>query len=137
MNRNIAIVTENQKSIDGYQNILINDIDNITNGYINDILCECLDLVDIQDRTPLLKKILTKIAFEGSATFKFINATVLSNRIIKNEIDSEKISHIVKSAQSLWTDSQISQIFGSIPNTTIEKNYIEHIYSIISIRKGL
>lgn len=137
MNRNIAIITEHSSPVEGYQNVLIGNIDAVTNGYINDIVCECLDLVEIQDRTLLLQKILTKMSFEGSATFKFINATVLANRILRNEIESEKISHIIKNTRSLWTDSVISQIFGSIPNTAIEKNYTENIYSIISIRKGL
>lgn len=137
MNRNLYISKDITNTLKNYQTILISDISQITNGYINDIVCECLDEIDYKDRLTTLYTIVSKIAFEGSATFKFINGSVLASRINKNEIDSDKLSGIIKNISSIWTESRIMEAFTSIPNVIIQKNYIDNIYTVITIHKKL
>lgn len=137
MNRNINLIIDDSESVDGYQNIKIQDLNNVINGFVNNIICECLDKIEFQQRLEVFKGILSKLAFDGIATFKFINGTMLASRIIKNEIDAKKISDIIKNINSLWTESLVLEAFSSFPNIRVEKNYIEHIYTVITVTKTL
>ena len=137
MNRNINLIIDDSGSIEGYQNIKIQELNNVVNGFINSVVCECLDKIDFQQRSDVFRAIIGKLAFEGHATFKFINATILASRILKNDIDAKKISDFLKDAKSVWTESVITEIFSSLPNIQIEKHYIEHIYTVITITKKL
>lgn len=137
MNRNINIVLEDSKKIEGYENINIQDINNVINGYVNNIICECLDNIDFLQRLDVVKAIIGKLAFGGMATFKFVNATMFANRIIKNEIDVKKISDTIAEIRSLWTESMILEIFSSLPNLKIDKNYIENVHTVITVTKAL
>jgi|688.fasta_scaffold101704_3 hypothetical protein len=137
MNRNINLIIDDSGSIEGYQNIKIQDLNNVINGFVNNIICECLDKIEFAQRLDVFKAILSKLAFDGTATFKCINATMLSSRILKNEIDAKKISDIIKDINSLWTESLIVEAFSSFPNIVVQKNYIEHIYTVITVTKTL
>jgi hypothetical protein len=137
MNRQVNFITNNTKEIHGYNNININDLPNIINGSINNIVCECLDDTPFENRGKIVTDIINKLAFEGKATFLMINGTVLANRILKNEIDSSKLSSVVSEVRSIWTDYYITEIFNNIAHITIEKYYIENIYTVISISKKL
>ena len=137
MNRNLYISKDADHVLANYQTILIQDINKVINGYINNIVCECLDSVDYKERLSSIYSILSKIAFEGSATFKFLNASVLAARVLKNEIDSEKLSQIIKDTASIWTESRILEVFASMPNIVVQKNYVENIYTVITVHKKL
>lgn len=135
MNQQLNIVNNNKQEIAGYQNINVNELNNIVNGYIDQIVCDCLDELSFDSRNIVTREIINKLSFDGTATFRFINATVLSNRILKNELDSQKLSSFIPNVQSLWTEYYIIEMFNSIPNIYIEKYYIENIYTVISINK--
>lgn len=138
MNRNLNLVLNNNSPVlEGYANIPISDLDTVVNGYINNVVCEYLDHLPHIQRIPILGSIISKIAFEGSATFKMINATVLSQKILRNEINSEQLSNIISSIQSMWTESIIDSVFNNIQHITIQNHYIDNIYSIISVSKKI
>ena len=76
------------ETISGYTNIDINTgLSSVINGSTKNILCECLDKIPIQARNTALQQITNKLAFDGEAIFKCLNATVLAERILKNELD--------------------------------------------------
>jgi hypothetical protein len=126
------------ETISGYTNIDINTgLSSVVNGSTKNILCECLDRVPIQTRNTALQQITNKLAFEGEAIFKFLNATVLAERIIKNELDCIKVSSIISNIVSIWTEYYILEIFNSIPNIIVKKTYIDNIYSVITITKKI
>lgn len=137
MNRQVNFITNNTKEINGYNNINVNDLPNIINGSINNIVCECLDDIPFETRGKIVVDIINKLAFEGKATFLMINGTVLANRVLKNEIDSNKLSSVVSEVKSIWTDYYITEVFNNMAHITIEKYYIENIYTAISITKKL
>lgn len=137
MNRNINLIIDDSSSVEGYQNIKIQDLNNVINGFVHNILCECLDQIEFQQRLEVFQGIIAKLAFDGTATFKFINGTMLASRILQNELDAKKISDIIKHIQSVWTESLITEAFSVFPNIKIQKNYIEHIYTVITVIKKL
>lgn len=137
MNRQVNFITNNTKEINGYNNINVNDLPNIINGSINNIVCECLDDTIFDTRSKIIVEIINKLAFEGKATFLMINGTVLANRILKNEIDSNKLSSVLSEVKSIWTDYYITEIFNNMAHIAIEKYYIENIYTVIGITKKL
>jgi len=126
------------ETISGYTNIDINTgLSSVVNGSTKNILCECLDRIPIQARNMALQQITNKLAFDGEAIFKFLNATVLAERIIKNELDCIKVSSIISNIVSIWTEYYILEIFNSIPNIIVKKTYIDNIYSVITITKKI
>lgn len=136
MSTRINFVTKESPVVDGFHNVNINnEMTSVINGSVQHILCEQLDDIPIQIRNHALSEILNKLAFDGEATFKFINATVLANRIIKNEIDCTKISGYIQSIKSLWTEYYILEIFNSIPNIVTNKYYLDNVHSVISVSK--
>jgi hypothetical protein len=137
MNRQVNFITNNTKEIDGYHNINITDLPNIINGSINNILCECLDDIPFETRGKTIIDIVNKLAFEGRANFLMINGTVLANRILKNEIDSSKLSSTLSAIKSIWTDYYITEVFNNMPHIEIDRYYIENVYTAISIIKKL
>lgn len=137
MSHNINFILDDPESLDGYQNVKIQDINNVVNGFVENIICNCLDLIDFNQRENVLQAIVSKLAFEGTATFRFMNATMLAGRIIKNDLNSAKISAAISTCKSIWTDSTILEIMSSLPNIQIQKNYIENIHTVISIKKIL
>jgi hypothetical protein len=137
MNRQVNFITNNTKEINGYHNININDLASIINGSIDNIVCECLDDLPFETRGKAVVDIINKLAFEGKATFLMINGTVLANRVLKNELDSSKLSSVVNEVKSIWTDYYITEVFNNMAHIEIEKYYIENIYTAISINKKL
>lgn len=137
MSMNMNFILDDSGSLDGYHNVKIQDINNVVNGFVDNVICNCLDLLDFNQRESVLQAIVSKLAFEGTATFRFINATMLAGRIIKNELNSSKVSAVIGDAKSLWTDSTILETVSALPNIQIQKNYIENIYTVISVKKIL
>jgi hypothetical protein len=137
MNRNVYITIDKSSNIDNYTTISINEVSSLVNGYVSNIVCECLDQIEYKARSLVLNDIISKIAFEGSATFKFLNGSVLASKIIRNDIDSQKISSYITNAKSIWTESKILQVFNSFANIMIQKNYIENIYTVLVVTKQL
>ena len=133
----ISIDTNNQEKISNYNTVPIQEVPNIINGCIDNIVCECLDQIDIKHRDSVLSSILSKLSFEGSATFKFINGSVLASRILKNEINEDKLSEIIQNTQSVWTEPKIAEFFNKISNISIQKNYIDNIYTVITVYKQI
>jgi hypothetical protein len=131
----INFILEDSKEIKGYDNILVTNIHTIINGYVDDILCECLDQLEIDTRKHVLDEILNKLAFEGRAVFKFVNATLLADRIIKNELDTKKLSSIIRDIKSLWSEYVILDMFNSIPSIKIDNYYNEGVNTVITLSK--
>lgn len=126
------------ENVSGYTNIDINTgLSSVVNGSTKHILCECLDRIPIQARNMALQQITNKLAFDGEAIFKFLNATVLAERIVKNELDCVKVSSLISNIVSIWTEYYILEIFNSIPNIIVQKSYIDNIYSVITITKKI
>lgn len=124
--------------IPGYTNIDLNTgLSSVVNGSVKNILCECLDQMPIQVRNTALQHITNKLAFDGEAIFKFLNATVFAERILKNELDCIKISSVITDVSSMWTEYYILEIFNSLPNIIVKKSYIDNIYSVITITKKI
>lgn len=135
MNRQTNFVVDAADNHQDYDNININDINNVINGYLSNIVCNCLDKTPIKNREAIFRAVLAKLAFNGEAAFKMINATVLANRIQKNEINCDKLSESIENAKSLWTEYTIENIINSLPNIKIKKMYIENIYSVMVLIK--
>lgn len=132
----INFILDNSSQIKGYDNILITNINTIINGYVDDILCECLDDLEEEIRLSVLNEIINKLAFEGKAVFRFVNATLLADRIIKNELDTKKLSSIIKNIKSLWSEYVIIDIFNSLPSIKVDNYYNENVNTVITVIKS-
>lgn len=132
----INIIADSKQTINGYNNVLYKDIDNITNGFVSNIICTTLDGLSYEDRTATISSIFKKIGYGGSATLKFINPGLLANQIKINPMDSKKLSDIVSEIKSLaFIDNMISFISQN-PDLKIIKQYNDGIFSILHIEKN-
>lgn len=133
--RQTNFVVDSSDNHKDYDNVNLNDLNNVINGYLKNITCSCLDKVPIQSRDVVFTEVVSKLAFEGEAIFKMINGTLLANRIQKNEINCEKLSESIVNAKSMWTEYKIQSMIHELPSVKIKKMYTENIYSVIVLTK--
>lgn len=127
------VVNDNEKN-PGLNNMTIQDLQDITNGYVKHIDFIYLDMLNLSDRYNVLKLILQKLSIQGTTTLKFINLDLLGLKINKGEVVSEKLSEILPSINSIWSDADIENIMAA-SNIIINNHYYDNIYSIITIIK--
>jgi len=135
MNRPINFIVDESDNQPTYDNVNITNLNNVINGYLPHIVCDCLDKIPFSARHGIFFEIINKLAYNGEAVFKMINATVMSNRIQKNEISCDKLSEVIEPVKSMWTEYMINDLFNQLPNIKIQKYYHENVYTIISITK--
>jgi hypothetical protein len=135
MNRPINFIVDESDNHPTYDNVNVTNLNNVINGYLPNIVCDCLDKIPFSARHGIFFEIINKLAYNGEAVFKMINGTIMSNRIQKNEISCDKLSEIIDPIKSIWTDYLINDLFNQLPNIKIQKYYHENVYTIISVVK--
>lgn len=133
----INFVTNQENNIADYENIDISQIEQITNGYVKDMVCSCLDNLDFGVRDFVFAKLIEKMSFDGTLRLKMINSTLLAHKILKNEIGAEKVSEIISKTKSLWSDYLIMDHISRLENIDIEKLYSENVYSVVVLHKHI
>jgi len=109
-------------------------LNNITNNYVKQIECLCLDEFVLQDRLQILNNMVQKLCLGGTISLKFINLNLLSNKINKSELTGEKYSSILPALQSCWSDSESMEIIQKMP-VIIKGLYYDNIYTIVNLEK--
>ena len=132
----INIITDNRHEVKGYNNILYSDIENITNGFVSNIIFTTIDFLEYETKFKTLTSALKKIAYGGSLVLKFMNPVLLASQIKNGTIDSEKLSKIVADMKSMGFVEEISSIVSQHPDLKINKLYNDNIYTIMHIEKN-
>jgi phospholipid N-methyltransferase len=136
MINSLNIVINDSDFIEGSNNIKIQDINQITNGFVNNIVCYSLDSVSSESRNALFVELFKKLSPGGSLTVRFLNTFLLAKKIKNSNINGETFSRVVGNIRSAWMEGDLSGVLSSIENCQLNKLYSEDIYSIAVIEKN-
>jgi hypothetical protein len=133
----VNFIVDQNNYLPDYENIDISNIKSITNGYIKEMVCSCLDELDFDIREFIFMNLIEKLSFDGTLRLKMINSTLLAHKILRNEISPKKVSEIISQSKSMWSDYLIMDHISNLNNIDIEKLYSENVYSVIILHKHI
>lgn len=132
----LNIVINDSDFIQGSNNIKFQDINKITNGFVNNIVCSSIDNIDSESRNIFFTELLRKLSPSGSLTIKYLNTLLLSKKIKNSNINGETFAQVVNDIKSSWMEGDLMAILSSLPDYQLIKSYNEDIYSIVVITKN-
>lgn len=110
MSKYIYVYATDNNPLPDAEKISIDNINLISNGSSENILCDCLDLFTIDDRTSLTHELLKKLRIGGKLHLKFINLKLFSKNCYLDKIERSKLYNIIANVKSLVDDEHIEQI---------------------------
>lgn len=132
----INIIAHPSQTVEGYQNVPLDQLVSITNGYVKSIICNCLDYLPFEQRRALFLELINKICIEGTLTLRFLNASLLPNKIISGDITGQKLSEIITNIVSCWSENEFQEALQQTHNCSISKLFHEQVYTVVSIQKN-
>ncbi len=115
-------------------NVTPEELGKITNSFVENIDCICLDTFDVPMRNSVFTTMVSKLCKSGVLNIKILNLNLLSNKINKAEIDGIKFSGILSKMQSAWSDEEVNSVI-SQTNLKIGAMYYDDIYTIYKLEK--
>lgn len=132
----INITVEDDKdSVDGCSNINVENLPQITNGYVQNITFTTLDKIPQNERNPIFIETLKKLARGGSLTIRFLNPENICHKIQFGTFSGEQFAALATNIRSSWTNSDFLSLIYSIPGFDVIKNMQDDVYSIAVIEK--
>jgi hypothetical protein len=129
-------VDDSKDTVPGYNNINIDQLSSVTNGYIQSIIFTTIDKLDNNNRSKKFVESLKKLAHGGQLTVRFLNLALLASRIESNYIDGLKFAELIRGLNSFWTESDFLGIISSINEYKLTKIVNEDLYIIAVIEKN-
>lgn len=130
------VVDASVDSVNGYENIDVDQLFSITNGYVESIVFTTLDKLSNTNRTKVFIESLKKLSPGGQLTIKFLNLITLASKIKTNHIDGPKFTDIIHTFNSFWTESDFLSIISSLNDYKLIKIINEDINIIAVIEKN-
>lgn len=130
------VVDPSTDSVTGYNNISIEQLPSITNGYIESIIFTTIDKLHPKDRNNSFIECLKKLAPGAQLTVKFLNLVLLASRIKSSYIDGEQFAELIKNTKSFWTESDFMTIISSINDYKLIKLINEDLNLVAVIEKN-
>lgn len=131
----INIVSSADQNLDGYQNVPIDQVKSITNGYVKNIICNCLDQLNYDNRNALFLELTQKMCVNGTLTIRFLNLNLIPNKITNGDITGQKFSSILGYTNSCWSENEFSDLIQRLGDCVIAKLFHEHIYTVVSLQR--
>lgn len=129
------VVDEKTDILNGYSNVAINDLEKITNGYVNNIVFTNIDKVPQQFRNPIFVSIVKKLSHGGKLTIKYINPHMIANRIKNNAMNGEQFASVTSNIRSCWSEPDFLSLMSGLEDCTMSKHYYDDIFCISVIEK--
>jgi len=120
MSKYIYVHSNDNNPVPDAEKINISNINLISNGSSENILCDCLDLFPLSERISLTNGLLKKLCVGGKLRLKFINLKLFAKNCYLDKIDENKINAIVSNVKSLVDDSHLEQILSNNRNFVIQ-----------------
>jgi hypothetical protein len=125
MSRLINLYTiKKQETINGFDNVEINDLSNLINHSIDHIYCGCIEYFDAQVATNVLAGIKEKIRPSGLVTLTINNFKHISRQYFNNSLSDEDMLNFISGVKSIFSLKQIASIFEK--NEEFKTIKIEH-----------
>jgi hypothetical protein len=133
----INIVVDKEKDVvEGYSNVGIENIFQITNGYVNNIVFTTIDKVDQEHRDKVLVELCKKLTHGGSMTVRFLNPDALAHKIKSGSVSGSTFSSLVHNLKSSWMETDFLGLISGLNGFNLSKHIHEDVYSIVVIEKS-
>jgi hypothetical protein len=120
MSKYIYVHAGDNNPVPDAEKINISNVNMISNGSSENILCDCLDLFTISERTVLTNELLKKLRVGGTLHLKFINLKLFSKNCYLDRIEEKQLNNIIANVKSLVDDSHLEQILNNSTNFAIK-----------------
>ena len=135
MIKNLNIVDSiNDSNPKNMNNVDLEQLKTITNGFVENIDCICLDQFDLKSRNELMVTMTQKLSSKGAIALKVLNLNLLASQIDKCGITGQKLSEILPQINSAWSDQECSDVINQL-NLKIKGMYYDYIYTIYQLEK--
>jgi predicted SAM-dependent methyltransferase len=127
MNKPINIYYNKHKNIiQEFDNIEINDIENIVNFSVSNIYCSCLNYFEKSIINAILVLLFKKLKPEGLLVISFTDLKESSKRYYENSISDEQLMENLLSHKSILSISAIKKMIEDDPSVKIVKIDYDH-----------
>lgn len=131
----INITVDEKDNISGQPNVLVDNINQLTNGYVKEIIFLSIDKTSQEKRNFYFIEAAKKLTHGGVITVKFLNPSLLAGKIKNNTISSQDFSSIVSQIKSCWMESEYMSTVSEMNGFHLLKHYYDDIYCISVIEK--
>ena len=135
MIKNLNIVDSiNDSNPKNMNNVDFEQLKTVTNGFVENIDCICLDQFDLKTRNELMVTMAQKLSSKGVIALKVLNLNLLAGQIDKCGITGQKLSEILPQMNSVWSDQECDDVISQL-NLKIKGMYYDYIYTIYQLEK--
>ena len=130
------VVNPETDALDGYSNLEIDNVPQVTNGFVNAIIFTTIDKVSQDKRDTIFIELLKKLNRGGSLTVRFLNPESICHKIKNGSCPGSAFASMVDSLKSSWMETEFLSLMSSIPGFELIKHIHEDVYSIAVIEKS-
>jgi len=128
-------IDDKEDSVDGCSNINVSNLNQITNGYVQNINFITLDKLPQEDRNPIFIEALKKLTRGGTLTVRFLNPENICHKIKFGTFNGEHFAKLVLGLKSCWTNTDFLSFIHAVSGFEVVKNMQDDVYSIAVIQK--
>jgi predicted nucleic acid-binding Zn ribbon protein len=129
------IYANNKPITDSYILLPIQDIEKIPNGSADEIICNCIDSIQFNDRDKLISILINKVKINGLVIIQNIDLYILCKYIMNNTISIDQANTIISSSASLVDDYTMEDMIQKISNAKILDSLYDNIQRIITLQR--
>lgn len=129
------IYANNKPLVDSYILLSIQDIEKIPNGSADEIICNCIDSIQFNDRDKLLSLLINKVKINGLVVIQSIDLYIFCKYIINNRISIDQANTIINSSASLSDDLTMEDTINKISGAKILDTLYDNLQRVITIQR--
>lgn len=137
MNKINLIFNDIDSKIEGYNNLSVEQAENLTNGTCEEIICTILDKYTYDIRINLIATLCKKLSNLGFLTLKFINGTKICKDVAHGNSNSRFLSSIINESHSIFLESDMMEIISQTSGIVLHKTFNDNLYLTIVLQKKL
>lgn len=123
-----------EQNIEGVNNVPVNQIGIVSNGYVEKMSLYCLDNMVLSDRNKVFAECCKKIKVGGEIQTRFVNLDLIPKQIRSGDLTSDKYSAVLPSIQSVWAESDFRRGVQEM-GYEVQSMHYEGIYTVATITK--
>lgn len=128
------VIYHESQQIEGVNNVPVNQLQIISNGYVEKLTLYCMDNMVSADRLTVCNEAAKKIKVGGEMLVRFTNLDLVQKQIASGDLSSEKYSAILPTIQSVWSEKDFHSWLDNI-GYDLDSQHYEGIYTVATIRK--
>ena len=134
MIKEMNLTAHDSQEIEGVNNVPVNQLQIISNGYVEKMTCYCLDNLVMEDRNRVFGEAVKKIKVGGVMNLRFAALDLIQKQIASDNLTSQKYSEALPAMQSIWSEKDFHNVVDQI-GYVLDSQYYEGINIVATIKK--